>query len=161
MCSRRMILPVASMPSGQRTVRLSPLTGAGFEWETLWRCYSRSSGMNHSVWSLVVRQCWLCPAARCRRSCGMTIWVQVRMCESVREMTKKARDLNFDAVAIRHRVTDNFSIERIWRAINILLIAPCFLKRQSIFARSKSARLRHQLRQRLSIVSGGLRPNRG
>jgi len=48
------------------------------------------------------------------------------MCESVREMTKKTRDLNFDAVAIRHRVTDNFSIERIWRAINILLIRFAF-----------------------------------
>jgi glycosyltransferase involved in cell wall biosynthesis len=33
-------------------------------------------------------------------------------CRSVREMAKRARDLNFDPVAIRRYVAENFSIER-------------------------------------------------
>ena len=33
-------------------------------------------------------------------------------CRSVRQMVKRARDMNFDPVAIRHYVAENFSIER-------------------------------------------------
>jgi len=37
-------------------------------------------------------------------------------CKSVREMVEMVRDLNFDRVAIRRYIADNFSIERMLNA---------------------------------------------